>query len=590
MIFEPMEIEPIKAGQERLARIFSDEFAFEIPVYQRPYAWEVDQARELLDDIEAALDEAQRSKEPITYFLGSIVLIKQPGSPDAQIIDGQQRLTTLTILLSVIRDLSEDKTAWKRHAYICEEGDPDKGTRDRFRLSQRKRDADFFRQTIQEFGSTGDLAADANLIDSRLRMVENARHFRERLLAKTSEQRDALIAFLLQRCYLVVIAVATVEMAHRVFTVLNARGLDLAPTDILKADLLDRTSPTQEQIFADRWEALEELLGRDKFVDLFQHIRMIYQRDKPRERLEVGFKKFVEDFKTPEKFMSEVLGKFGDVFLRLQSDADMERHYGLQAAHLLAHLRRLDNSDWLPPAILHLARNGADQTKVALFLRKLERLAYYMFVLRANVNDRIARYAKIVAEVDTGWDADDAGSAVELIPDEKARFMNALDGNIYEITRVRLPLMLRLDAAMSSGGATYQHGIVTVEHVLPQNPDPMGTWVKNFPEADKRREWTHRLGNLLLLTRQKNSQASNWDFDRKKREYFSTRAGVSPFVITTKVLEQSEWTPSVLEARQDAVLETFATIWDLPRPQREVKTADDESASSAPVLSAGADA
>ena len=51
MQFEPMELEPIKAGQERLSRVFSDEFAFAIPTYQRPYAWEREQAEALLDDI-----------------------------------------------------------------------------------------------------------------------------------------------------------------------------------------------------------------------------------------------------------------------------------------------------------------------------------------------------------------------------------------------------------------------------------------------------------------------------------------------------------------------------------------------------------
>lgn len=520
-----------------------------------------------MDDIERALEEAEETRGPITYFLGSIVLIKQPGSPDAQVIDGQQRLTTLTILLSIIRDLSDEKTGRKRHAYICEEGDPDKGTRDRFRLIQRKRDADFFRKTIQQFEATKKLPVDTDLVDSRLRMVENARYFYDRLSGMTSESRDKLMAFMLQRCYLVVIAVTTVEMAHRVFTVLNARGLDLTPTDILKADLLDRVTAEQEQSFAERWETLEALLGREKFVDLFQHIRMIYQRDKPRERLEIGFKNFVTDFSTPELFMDNVFGKFGEVFLRLQSDADMERHYGLSVARLVGHLRRLDNSDWLPAAILFLAREETDQKKAQPFLAKLERLAYFMFVLRMNVNDRIARYAKIVGEIDKGWELSSSSSALELTSDEKLKFFKALDGNIYEITRVRLPLMLRLDAAMTSGGATYDHGTITVEHVLPQSPSAGSSWLNKFPDEKKRQEWTHRLGNLLLLTRQKNSQASNWDFERKKREYFSTKAGVSPFVITTKVLELAEWNPQVLQQRQNAVLKTFAAIWDLPLPK-----------------------
>jgi uncharacterized protein with ParB-like and HNH nuclease domain len=70
-----------------LSRVFSDEFAFAIPTYQRPYAWEREQAEALLDDILAALKDATETREAVTYFLGSIVLIKQPGSPEAKVVD-----------------------------------------------------------------------------------------------------------------------------------------------------------------------------------------------------------------------------------------------------------------------------------------------------------------------------------------------------------------------------------------------------------------------------------------------------------------------------------------------------------------------
>ena len=124
MILAAIDFEPIKAGQEKLARVFSNEYAFVIPNYQRPYAWVVEHAQALLSDVLEALDEALSApKDAITYFLGSIVLIKQPGSADAKVVDGQQRLTTLTILLSVLRDLSDKETAIKRHRFVCEEGD-----------------------------------------------------------------------------------------------------------------------------------------------------------------------------------------------------------------------------------------------------------------------------------------------------------------------------------------------------------------------------------------------------------------------------------------------------------------------------------
>lgn len=87
-----------------LGRIFGDDFLFTIPNYQRPYAWTTDETEQLLDDLLAALEDEHKKKSKMApYFLGNIVLIKN-GKYDAQLIDGQQRLTTITILLSVLRE------------------------------------------------------------------------------------------------------------------------------------------------------------------------------------------------------------------------------------------------------------------------------------------------------------------------------------------------------------------------------------------------------------------------------------------------------------------------------------------------------
>ncbi len=87
-----------------LWKVFSVEYHFKIPHYQRPYAWETTQAADLLNDLSDALD--RDSAEP--YFLGSLVLIKQREVAESQVIDGQQRLTTLTILFAVLAELARD--------------------------------------------------------------------------------------------------------------------------------------------------------------------------------------------------------------------------------------------------------------------------------------------------------------------------------------------------------------------------------------------------------------------------------------------------------------------------------------------------
>ncbi len=573
MTTNQIELEPIKASQERLVRIFSDEFAFSIPAYQRPYAWDHEHAKALLDDVLEAIEYGDTASGPSTYFLGSIVLIKQSGKPDAEVVDGQQRLTTLTILFAVLRDMSEEKVAWKRHSYICEEGDSDKGTIDRFRLALRKRDASYFETTIQNMGATHELTIRDDLGDSQKRIVENALFFLSELKKLGKKKRATLISFLLQHCYLVVIAVTNIEMAQKVFTVLNARGLDLTPTDILKATLLDKVSRDpdisneSETVYAEQWEDLEVALGRERFVDLFQHIRMIYQREKPRERLETGFRRHVPGFDNPKLFMSEILENYGDAYLHLQSPSEAESLYGQDAAQYLSFLDRLDNADWVPPALYFLVESVGHKDKITLFLQRLERLAYYLFVMRANINDRITRFSAVTKDLENGIALDDAEAKINLNEDEKVAFIEQLNGPIYEITRARMTILLRLDAALSSGGATYTHNIITVEHVLPQNPEPDSDWLKLFPEENIRHYWLHRLGNLVLLTRAKNSQAKNWDFVTKKERYFSGPGGITPFAITSQVLREDQWDISTVERRQLELIGKLSDVWELRQPQ-----------------------
>ena len=140
----------------------------------------------------------------------------------------------------------------------------------------------------------------------------------------SEDRRSKLFAFIIQKCFLVVVAVPTAQTARRIFTVLNARGLDLAPTDILKADLLDRAGD-QDVALAKRWEVVEDELGRDSFVELFTHIRMIYERDKPRMALEDGFPIHVTPFNgSADEFISDILEPISAAYTMLKSESQID--------------------------------------------------------------------------------------------------------------------------------------------------------------------------------------------------------------------------------------------------------------------------
>jgi hypothetical protein len=569
----PVQLNPIEAHERTVYEIFSDTYAFEIPPYQRPYAWEEEHTRQLLTDLLEAMDNTETSDE--VYFLGSIVLIKSPSDPQARVVDGQQRLTTLTILLSVLRDLTTNtEVRFSRRGYVFQKANPDSGARDRFRLLLRQSDRAFFQKFVQNPDATNNLPELQTLEGSQKHIAENARYLRAQLDALNEDRRNALVAFIIQRCYVVVVAVPTADAARRIFTVLNARGLDLTATDILKADLLERAGAAREADLANRWEAVEQALGRDEMVELFGHVRMIYERDKPRIALETGFPKVVTPFMgDADNFISNILEPLSDALLLLAEPNEISQQFGSAAAKAVRSLGRIDNKDWVPPALLRLwKRSPEDNTTVANFLIELERLAYFLFVTRADVNDRIQRFSAVMDAIDPRDGKAVPVNGLSLSDVEQNDFLATLSGALYLKTRVCKPVLQRLDEALSSGGASYDE-LVSIEHVLPQTVDDGSEWAKLFPDKFVRQEWMHRLANLVFLTRRINTRASNWDFHKKKITYFASKDGTSPFPITQEVVQADKWDVSFLEKRQNHLIGKLSEVWRLRATESAAHTA-----------------
>ena len=201
------------------------------------------------------------------------------------------------------------------------------------------------------------------------------------------------------------------------------------------------------------------------------------------------------------------------------------------------------------------------------FTRDLERLAYGLFIVRANINERIKRYADVIGAIENHDGLFDENGPLQLSLDEKSQILTRLDDDIYRQIRVRRPLLLRLDSLLTDPGVGhylghYQESVTSIEHVLPQSPAEGSQWMEWFPDTDARERWTHRLANLVLLSRRKNTRASNYEFEKKKKEYFQ-RDGVTTFALTTQVVNKSEWTPAVLEGRQRDLIDQLKKEWRL---------------------------
>ena len=292
------------ASEQPISKIFSDDYVFTIPGYQRPYSWKAEQARELVDDLLGFMRSSSGKLEELPpYFLGSIVLVKKESQPHATVVDGQQRLTTLTILLSAIRaQISDEKARQGISKRIYEQGDVIVNTENHYRLTLRDKDKSFFRDYIQhEDGIEKLKILNSKLSDSQNNLRENGRFFMEYLANVDSGDRLRLAQFITTRCFLVTVCTPDLDSAFRIFNVLNSRGLDLSATDILKAEITGKVDENKRDKYTSTWEGIEDDLGRDGFSELFSYIRMVYRKAKSQGTLLKEFREHVT-FNTSEDF------------------------------------------------------------------------------------------------------------------------------------------------------------------------------------------------------------------------------------------------------------------------------------------------
>ncbi len=553
----------LTAHEHPLRKIFSSDFEFQIPEYQRAYRWGTDQALQLLDDLEETLD--RDDAEP--YFLGSLVLVEQEEGA-FHVIDGQQRLTTLAILFSVLRDLvSGEEFSRNLAERVMDPGNELDGVPAKPRLTLREQDAWFFRKYVQEPRSTTTLISLSDAVattEPQRAIRDNAAALAKRFADWDDAKRRSLATLASTRTYLVVVSTPNLDSAYRIFSVMNARGLDLTPADIFKSQVIGKVPEGSD--YSKRWENAEEALGSDDFTEVFRDVRTVVSGERARRELLYEFPKQVLnayiDHGKAASFVDELLRPYAKAFERtIAYDFGPGDEWG-PVNEWLKRLDMIDNRDWRPSALWAMVERPNDADFLAAFLKKLERLAASFLLRQTYTTPRIGRYLDLLKELKGG--AGLASPSFALTDEEKGLSLSALRGEIYRMQARRARyVLLRLDELLAMDpGATYNHKIISIEHVLPQNPKEDSQWLSDFTEEDRER-LTHRLGNLLLLNRRKNSQANNLDFVTKKQKYFTTSSGSAAFALTTQVIGHALWTPEVIEARQETLTTLLAKEWEL---------------------------
>ncbi|GHQ47003.1 hypothetical protein VN1225_01850 [Helicobacter pylori] len=574
------EMKPDKKSLKNIL-VAEDDAYYQIPIYQRPYQWGKEQCEELLND----LFENYKDYRKDDYFCGSLVLIQSDeGNKTYDIVDGQQRLSTFILLAKVLATLYSERLTEKSKGYLQEswsdrheDGEKKKRKRLDFDLvgSSAKKDfqdaLNFFDDLYASKGKNSKSNAPSKGKNSYLK---NAICLKNYLEQKEIEDINDFIKWLYLKVNFITIICSDTDMALRIFNVLNARGLPLHATDIFKGELLKKLTEEKEQEeLATRWENLRQKCLDNGFAmeTLFSQHLTYLNPTTSKERTKIRLNtQFDELQKSPLEYL-DVVEDFYKAYVEV---LEMPDRY----AHLLSYLEDNYRYAILCTSLLH---RYSDQEIEAL-KELLVKFYYQHWVARKPKDQREQTCCNIIKALKENKSIDDIISIVRQNLDEYSVTQhfkeNLRDSLVYKKQPIRnpwlKPILILVEYFMSDDPKPkrIQTNDFHVEHILPQNPTLSSQWAKDFSE-EEREHYTHSLANLTLLGGTKNKEASNLDFQDKKKIYMGEEirlnkkkpSGVMTCYDTTKYIAHhyTEWTPKSLEKRKEELIEIIEGILTL---------------------------
>lgn len=554
----------MNAQQRFFPKIINGASQFIIPVFQRDYSWSEENCRQLWKDLLAIADAGPDRG----HFIGSVVYI-QTGDSSAGftrwlLIDGQQRITTLTLLLTALRDHiretgwqgSEDGPTVKRiDAYFLrnlqEEGERE------VKLKLRRHDDATLQALINGQPEPADPSA---------RIRDNYDLFRELL-----EDADPEVVYRgLNRLLLVDVTLDRgIDDPQLIFESLNSTGVDLSQSDLIRNFILMRL-PEKEQtrLYETYWSRIEELFrGSERVFDNFvrdylalrSHSSKLERSDRVYDAFRRTFADIGSDIEELERLLEELLRRGRQYASFAVGGGDTER------ARAFANLRRLGDV----PAILVMRLLEAHETSKTLteegLLEAVNLLESYLLrraVIGAQTRGYGVEFTKLAQKIDDRRPLASLKAAMARMPSsyvfpENEAFRTALEeGDIYH-KRVCFYL---LDALENRGSKEVSDtSKYSIEHVMPQNEKLVEAWRDMLgPEWQVlQKTWLHRLGNLTLTGY--NPTYSDRSFVEKQ----TIKGGFqqSSVRLNQDIRDQPQWTPIEMEARGRRLAKRALLIW-----------------------------
>jgi uncharacterized protein with ParB-like and HNH nuclease domain len=523
---------------------------YQIPRYQRPYSWAEEQLNKLWDD----LREAQQL-EP-NYFLGSIITAKpEEASNYLDIVDGQQRLTTLLILLCVYRDLypniNNDILANDPFAIDATMVKSSIRLNDRFerlRLKTHSNHESDFQTLIVKDGNSilnkRPYKKDVRVEEApKFKFMNTAYFFKEKLTELTEEEAGQFLNYLFNKVKIIRIDCQSVSFAIKLFQVLNDRGLDLSNSDLIKSFLIGKihkqydgdneVKKQMEDQFMDDWKSCENiaveteenmnnlfvmyeysLLAGNPEKSLYDELKTLFEKRNPNDIIN-EFKSYITHYKEKVyKAKDPIIYSFyylrWSVYWRTIVTTALDVKYP-DYDDFLKVFRRYYYIHWIAGNTLSKIK----QTSFNLIghLRKHEPIAF--------IKEELENHLKV--------DAID-------------RAIKNLNGDIYfEAWCKPLLFMIEYNQQDKPPYFSMDDRNIQTEHILPRAYEKNSdyAYAKAIPFID---DWIHSGANLTLLSGTKNLDARNYKFDTKIKSYDGTGyedakdTKITSFNITQKIV------------------------------------------------------